>query len=99
MVVVHRDAEPFPRIDKSAHTKCVLCEEYDSANYKGCSVYKETQSKKYPALRPQQTINNTQTTTPKTGQKKSYSRPEQAINTQTGTNVEHYSRIKIPLNT
>lgn len=31
-----------------------MCEGNHPANYKGCTVYKELQQKKYPALRPKQ---------------------------------------------
>lgn len=40
-----------PRKEKSTNVKCVLCEGNHPANYKGCSIYKELQKKKYPPLR------------------------------------------------
>lgn len=40
------------RKEKSDKVKCVLCEGNHPANYKGCTVYKELQQKKYPTVRP-----------------------------------------------
>lgn len=51
--------------DKKKETEptCVLCNGNHPANYKGCTVYKEIQTRKYPPPRPRQTINPTQQTT------------------------------------
>lgn len=40
------------RKERSDKVKCVLCLGNHPANYKGCTVYKELQSAKYPKLRP-----------------------------------------------
>lgn len=40
-----------PRKGRSEHVKCVLCNGNHPANCKGCSVYKELQKVRYPALR------------------------------------------------
>lgn len=42
------------RKERDRDVLCVLCEGNHPANYKGCEVYKELQSKKYPALRKKQ---------------------------------------------
>lgn len=53
------------RNERNNEVKCMLCSLNHRANYKGCLVYKELQSKKYPALRkkevktPQQPVNPT----------------------------------------
>lgn len=38
---------------KDTPAKCALCEGDHPANYKGCSVFKEIQRRKFPQLRPQ----------------------------------------------
>ena len=43
-----------PKIVRSDKVKCVLCSGNHSANYKGCTVYKQLQEKAFP--RPRQRI-------------------------------------------
>lgn len=40
-----------PRKERSDKVKCVLCDGNHPANYKGCVVFKEIQSNRYPTLR------------------------------------------------
>lgn len=49
------------RKEKTNLVKCVLCDGNHPANYKGCSIYKDLQKKKYPPLRKNRTVNDTQT--------------------------------------
>lgn len=41
-----------PRTTRSDSVKCVLCNGNHSANYKGCTIYKQLQEKSFPRLRP-----------------------------------------------
>lgn len=42
--------------ERSDNVKCVLCDGNHPANYKGCTVYKQLQDKKFPALRKKQFV-------------------------------------------
>lgn len=44
-----------PRKEKDANVKCTNCDQNHPANYRGCSVYKELQQKRFPTLRNKQT--------------------------------------------
>lgn len=48
-----------PRKSRSDDVLCVLCEGNHPANYKGCVVYKELQSKHFPSLRKREQIRTT----------------------------------------
>lgn len=45
---------------KEEKAKCALCEEEHPANYKGCTVYKQIQANRFPALRNRTTTNTQQ---------------------------------------
>lgn len=46
--------EQCPRNERNNEVICVNCEEHHPANYKGCSVYKELQKRRFPPLRERQ---------------------------------------------
>lgn len=59
-----------PNKERRKDVKCVNCEGNHPANYKGCSTWKELQSKKFPALRPKEAQPSpAKTATPKISEK------------------------------
>lgn len=69
----------------------MLCEETHPANYKGCRIYKELQSKKFPQLRNKQVLNPNQvsvTTVREVQPGMSYAQLARGNNLQQQSNVE-----------
>lgn len=53
--------EQCPRNERNNEVICVNCEEHHPANYRGCSVYKELQKRRFPPLRERQTVQTVST--------------------------------------
>lgn len=68
---------------KSNSVKCVHCNGNHPANYRGCSVYKELQRQKFPALRKKEVPTSTIPVTQQFTSRKSYAQVVKSINSNT----------------
>lgn len=53
-----------PRKERTDNVRCVLCTGNHPANYKGCTIYKELQRAKFPALRSKLPVSKNEKTRP-----------------------------------